>query len=208
MINRKIFTDTMKKSLFTSGYTTNQVNGIDAILDKWEASKLTDLRWLAYMFATTYHETGYTMQPVRETKAANDNQAIAILDRSYAAGKLTWVKTPYWRKDAYGKSWLGRGLVQLTHKENYVTMAALIGVDIVKTPDLAMNMDVALDILFEGMTKGASNRGDFTGVSLETYFNDKTTDWVNARRIINGEDDAALIAGEAQSFYGALKLAA
>jgi hypothetical protein len=208
MINRKIFTDTLRKSIFSTGYTVNQIGGIDAILTKWEASGLTDLRWLAYMMATAYHETARTMQPVRETLAANDNQAIAILERSFARGSMPWVKSPYWRLDADGKSWLGRGLVQLTFKANYEKLAALIGVDIVKTPALAMNMDVALDILFEGMTKGASNRGDFTGVSLEDFFNDKVSDWTNARKIINGLESAGVIAGYGQTIYAALKLAA
>lgn len=207
-IIRKAFTDRLRTtSMFPGGFTQNQVNGIDAILDAWEASALTDLRWLAYMFATVFHETAKTMQPVRETLAANDNQAIQILEKSWAAGRMPWVKTPYWRPDANGKSWLGRGLVQLTFEANYLRLGNIIGVDLVGNPDLAMQMPIAIKILFEGMTKGASNRGDFTGLSLENFFNSTTEDWVNARKIINSLDQAALIGGYGRAFYGALKAA-
>jgi hypothetical protein len=64
--NRKAFFDGIRPDLFGGTLTQDQVNGIDAILDEWEVRKLTDLRWLAYMLATTYHETNMTMQPVRE----------------------------------------------------------------------------------------------------------------------------------------------
>ena len=112
-INRKFFFDQVHIRLFDGGLKQSQVDGLTAILDRWEGKMPgEDDRWLAYMLGTAHHETGRTMQPVRETFAATDDRAIAILERAYAAGKLTWVKTPYWRKDEAGRSWLGRGLVQ------------------------------------------------------------------------------------------------
>ncbi len=91
-----------------------QVDGITAILDEAER-RGTRTNDLAYAMATVYHETSRTMQPVMETLADNVDTAIARLEKAWKAGKLKWVKTPYWRKDDNGKSWLGRGLVQLTH---------------------------------------------------------------------------------------------
>jgi hypothetical protein len=55
------------------------------------------------------------------------------------------------------------------------------------------------------MTKGKSNRGDFTGVSLENYFNAAKDDPVNARRVINGLDKANLIAGYHDKFLTAIR---
>jgi putative chitinase len=46
--------------------------------------------------------------------------------------------------------------------------------------------------------------GLFTGVSLEDFLNVTTTDWIHARKIINGMDKASAIAGYAQDFYTCL----
>ena len=61
--------------------------------------------------------------------------------------------------------------------------------------------------MIEGMTRGISNHGDFTGVSLETYFNSYKDDPINARRIINGLDQANKIAGYHYKFLNAIKKA-
>ena len=66
-----------------------------------------------------------------------------------------------------------------------------------------MRPDVAAYILIDGMVKGA-----FTGKKLADYFNAHTTDWRNARRIINGLDKADLIASIAKEFYADLVTAA
>ena len=64
--------------------------------------------------------------------------------------------------------------------------------------------DISARIMIEGMTKGVSNRGDFTGVSLEDYFNYHKEDPINARRIINGLDQAKLISGYYYRFLYAI----
>ncbi|BBF79673.1 glycoside hydrolase family 19 protein [Asticcacaulis excentricus] len=199
-INRKHFFDTVRTELFGGKITPSQMQGLTAILDKWEtdASHLDD-RWLAYMLATAFHETARTMQPVRETRASTDEAAIIILEKAFIAGNLPWVKKPYWRKDAEGKSWLGRGLVQITHKANYIKLGTAIGVNLVANPSLALDMDVALKIMFTGMIDGL-----FTGKRLADFFHGNVTDWKNARKIINGLESADLVAGHAAKFYMAL----
>ncbi|MBP1843791.1 hypothetical protein J2046_002047 [Rhizobium petrolearium] len=140
-----------------------------------------------------------TMQPVRETLAKSDRAAVARLDAAFAAGRLGSVRTSYWRPDGDGKSWLGRGLVQLTHKRNYEAMSRLIGIDLVADPGCAMEMDVSVAILIEGM-----QRGSFTGGPLDDFFAPGRNDWLGARKIINGTDRAGLAAGYGQVFAGAL----
>ncbi|WP_197434244.1 glycoside hydrolase family 19 protein [Agrobacterium vitis] len=198
-MDRAKFFAAVRTSLFGGALTQNQVNGITAILDAWQASTMTDLRWLAYMLATAFHETAQTMQPVRETRAASDKQAIAILDRSWAKGTMPWVKSAYWRIGADGKSWLGRGYVQLTHKSNYTTLGNAIGVDLVANPVLAMREDIALKVMFTGMSEGL-----FTRVKLDDFFQGNKTDWVNARRIINGTESAGVVAAYGKAFHTAL----
>lgn len=196
-LNRSTFFAGVRSSLFGGKLTSDQVSGIEAVLNEWEAQGLTDNRWLAYMLATDFHETARTMQPVRETLASTDDKAIAILERSWAKGSMPWVKSPYWRKDASGRSWLGRGLVQLTHERNY----KMFGLD--KNPDKAMEMETAVKIMFEGMKNGV-----FTGKKLSDYFSGPKADWIGARRIINGQDRASDIAGIAKKFLAAIEAAA
>jgi predicted chitinase len=139
------------------------------------------------------------MQPVRETFAATDDDAIKRLEKAWAAGKLPWVKTPYWRRDADGKSWLGRGFVQLTHKANYETLGDAIEVDLITDPDRAMDLDTALKVLFVGMRDGL-----FTTAKLSDFFNVSKENWVQARKIINGLESADLVASYAKTYYAAI----
>ncbi len=200
VINRRFFFDHIRSGQFRGKLSPSQVKGMEAILGHWEAwGRRGDDRWLAYILATVFHETAETMQPVRETLADDDARAIAILERAFAEGRLRWVKTPYWRPDETGRSWLGRGFVQLTHRRNYEAMSAITGIDLVADPDRAMETGPALAILFEGMA-----RGSFTGKKLSDYFEGGNEDWVEARRIVNGADRAALIAGYGRSFYAAI----
>ncbi|EGE60806.1 UNVERIFIED_ORG: putative chitinase [Rhizobium esperanzae] len=200
-MDRMFFFDAVREELFKGELTQPQVEGITAILDAWERRFApADLRWLAYILATAYHETAYTMQPVRETLAQSDARAVEILEAAFAAGRLSWVKTPYWRPDEDGCCWLGRGLVQLTHKRNYEAMSALTGIDLVADPDRAMEMDAAVTILIEGMLQGS-----FTGHKLADHLNATTEDWVNARRIVNGTDRAEKLAGYAKAFHAAMR---
>ncbi len=62
-------------------------------------------------------------------------------------------------------------------------------------PELACQPDIALYIAIHGFKTGA-----FTGKKLENYINTQSTDYVNARRVINGLDKADLIAGYAVKF--------
>ncbi|MBX4928230.1 hypothetical protein ABID08_001793 [Rhizobium binae] len=200
-MDRMFFFDAVRDGLFKGELTQPQVEGITAILDAWERRFApADRRWLAYILATAYHETAYTMQPVRETLAQSDARAVEILEAAFATGRLSWVRTPYWRPDQDGRCWLGRGLVQLTHKRNYEAMSALTGIDLVADPDRAMEMDAAVTILIEGMLQGS-----FTGHKLADHLNATTEDWVNARRIVNGTDRAEKLAGYAKAFHAAMR---
>lgn len=199
-INRKFFFDTVRLSLFDGKLTGPQVAGLKAMLDKWEAeTPNADDRWLAYMLGTAHHETGRTMQPVRETFATSDESAIARLNAAFAKGVLTWVSKPYWQKDADGKSWLGRGYVQITHKANYQKLKGVTGIDLTGDPTKAMEVPVALDIMFKGMAKGS-----FTSKKLGDYFSGGKEDWRSARKIINGLERADLVASYAKKYYSAI----
>jgi hypothetical protein len=197
-MNRKAFFDALRRrdsGLFGTSLSQGQVQGCEAILDEGQKRGM-QLEQLAYVLATAYHETANTMQPVRETLAKSDGAAIIILDRAFAAGKLSWVSKPYWRKDADGKAWFGRGLVQITHKDNYAKFG------LADDPSKALEMPTAIRVIFDGMENGM-----FTGKKLSQYITPLSIDYVGARRIVNGTDRAKLIAGYALAFESALKAA-
>ncbi|QIG72519.1 glycoside hydrolase family 19 chitinase protein [Rhizobium phage RHph_TM3_3_6] len=199
LINREKFYDGIKKNgLFTS-LTQSQVNGLNFILGEIEA-EVEDTRWAAYMLATAYHETAKTMLPVKEY--GGNAYYTKMYDIKGTRPKLALQMGN--KNPGDGAKYCGRGYVQLTWYNNYLNMGKLLGVDLVGNPELAMDPKIAARIMIEGMTKGQSTRGDFTGVSLENYFNSNTTDWVNARRVINGLDRAKDVATYAQKFNSVL----
>lgn len=185
------------RPIFNGRLSQPQVAGIEAIV---AATDGLPIEQRAYILATAAWETAWTMQPVRETLADTDQAAVQRLEVAYQRGRLPTVKTPYWRFDADGKTWLGRGYVQLTHKANYERAGRELDVDLVGNPDLAMQPTVAARILVRGSVEGW-----FTGKKLGDYL---PGDYVNARRVINGDVKAhgGKIARTAGQFEAALKL--
>jgi len=195
MIDRDRFFPAARAGAFGGTLTQGQVDGINAILDAWDRRTNTDLRQLAYMLATTKHETAHTMQPINEH--GGDAYFFRMYDRDGERPEVARQLGNIASGD--GARFHGRGYVQLTGRTNYHKMSALVGADLVANPDLALEPDVAAVILMEGM-----ERGMFTGVGLSRYFNPMACDWVQARRIINGTDCAAQIAEIAKAFNVAL----
>ena len=182
-IDRGVFFDEVRFTLFDGTLTQGQVDGMEATLDVWLLSRLTDLRWLAYIFATSYHEVGRRMLPVREGFKTYDKDARAVVaSREYGKPDPT-----------SGEVYYGRGLVQLTWADNYRKF------DIYAAPDIALGKHAANFIQFKGMIEGI-----YTGKKLGDYFNETTEDWVNARRIVNALDRAEEIAGYGKKFHAAL----
>jgi predicted chitinase len=89
--------------------------------------------------------------------------------------------------------------VQLTWKNNYQTYSGLIGRDMVADPDIALEPAVALFVLVHGFKTGA-----FTGRKITDYISENQTDFVAARRCINGTDKASEIAQIARDFLATL----
>ena len=191
-IDRDRFFAGVRHSPFNGTLNASQVKGMSAILDTWEAGTLTDLRWLAYMFATVLAECGRNMMPVREGFKATDTEARAyVKKRGYKYATVV-----------NGQVYYGRGLVQLTWATHSKKMGELLGIDLVNNPDLALDPANAASIMFKGMTLGT-----FTGRRLEDYFNGDRSDWRQARRIINGLDRADEIAGYGKQFHSDLTTA-
>lgn len=174
-----------------------QVDSLSLFLDHWEGLGLSDLRWLAYVLGTAHAEVGIGLQPVREGYAAGDAEARLYVARLLRLGRI---RTNYALPDpATGKSYYGRGFVQLTHKENYQKLGQRLGLDLAATPDLALAPSVAVRVIFAGMTGGL-----FTGHRLADYFTPTRSDWTGARAIVNGQDRAAQVADLARGYFDML----
>lgn len=174
----------------------SQVAGTEAILDAMEGMPVS---WCAYALATAWHETGYTMQPIKEWGGYN------YFMRMYdITGKRPHVARELGNtQEGDGARFAGRGYVQLTGRRNYALAQQKIGAGLLQSPDLAMRPDLAARIMREGMV-GAW----FTGRGFVHFLPNEgpasSEQFRQARRIINGTDKAAKIAGEALAFQAAL----
>lgn len=189
-MDRAKFYDGIRHGPFPGKLTGMQVHGIEVLLDEWWRRKPTDLRWLAYLLATSFHETGHTMLPVFEK---GPRKYFDKYDGRKDIGNV---------KPGDGFLFRGRGHAQITGRSNYTKFAKRLGVDLVGNPDLALEPAISATILFDGVLKGL-----FTGKKLSEYIAGPKADWRQARRTVNGLDRADLIAGYAKQFYADLQAA-
>ena len=193
MIDRKFFYDTVRIALFGGALENAQVYGLGTILSEWDTGHWgDDKRKLAYMLATTFHETGHKMTPVTE------NGAPSYFNKYEPGTKLGKQLGNTLKGD--GARYKGRGFVQITGRGNYQKAGGKLDVDLINQPEKALELPIATRILFAGMSEGW-----FTGRKLSQYFNDTTSDYLNARKIINGLDCYDKIAAYAQKFRAALR---
>jgi len=164
-------------------FKQSQIDGINVLFD---ATKNLPIPHRAYIMATAWHETDETMQPITEYGG------VRYFDK-YDTGKLAAVLGNTPEKDGDGFKYRGRGYAQLTGLANYIRARNKFGVDFVNNPDLALHHDYSANITVSGMTEGW-----FTGKKLSDY-----TSYKDMRRVVNGMDDATLIAGYAEKWEAA-----
>lgn len=183
-MNRKLFFNLIRDDV---NLTTKNVYGTQKVID-YGAARGTENNDLAYILATAWWETGQEVAPIEEH------------------GSLKYLKSkryyPYY----------GRSLVQLTWDYNYRRMAVRLGLPentFIDDPDLLLEWEYALPILFIGMEEGI-----FTGRDLDDYIDDidepdeeDLREFANARRIVNGTDKQIAIGKLALMFEHALRAA-
>jgi putative chitinase len=159
---------------------------VECLVELLTASRDLPLKQRAYIAATAWHETGrfrYTKEiwgPTAQQLKYDPPHKIAKELGNTMKGD--------------GKRFMGRGFVQITGRRNYNWAAKVIGQDLVAMPELAEVPSHAAKIIVAGMTSGA-----FTHLKLSDY---KT--YEEMRRVVNGTDRAALIAGYARKFERAM----
>lgn len=169
------------------------VTALDYLLDRMQQDpRWHRLSYAAYMLATIEHETARTFLPINEYGGA------AYFDRRYgpqtSVGRRLGNTQP-----GDGDRYHGRGYVQITGRSNYKHLGLLLSIDLEGDPTLALKPAVAYDIMVEGMTRGL-----FTGKKFMDYLNSTPPDYHEARRIINGLDQAKPIAAYARFYEAAL----
>jgi len=178
----KHFFDTVRP-LFEGRLNQYQVDGMNKIVeyaDKWGYSPLRT----AYILATAKHESANWMQPIREgARRYGPDYSDASAKRAVASIHAKGIiKTNYALPSGpYRQSYYGRGLVQITWYDNYLKFERLLKKPLTANPDLALEWDIALDILFLGMRDGMFRRGKSLSM-IETV-----ADYKAAREIVNGD---------------------
>lgn len=133
----------------------------------------------AYVLGTADWETNHTFKPVKEAY---------------------WLSEDWRKKNLRYYPWYGRGFVQLTWERNYIKAAQRLGINLTTNPDKVMEPEISAKILVIGMKDGW-----FTGKKLSDYITLQKSDFLNARRIVNGTDKAAEIRDLAKKYDAELK---
>lgn len=170
----------ISEKLFQNKIKGSQIDGINTLIG---AGSSLSKEAVAYVLATAYHETAFTMQPIEEYGKGRG--------RKYGR-KVRVDGSPYTTPDHL---YYGRGYTQTTWIDNYEKLTAHNnrGWDFVNNPDLLLQPEPSAWASVYAMTVGL-----YTGRKLSQYFGPAGNDPVNARKIINGLDRAQDIAG----YYG------
>ena len=157
-----------------------------------EDPDVTDIRWAAYMLATVKHECANSWMPIEEFGKGQGKpygQPTVVTDQNGTQ---------------FTNTYYGRGFVQLTWRLNYDRLGQALGLanGLVLHPEHALEPATAYRIMSFGM-----RHGSFTGKGLGAYIQGDACDYLNARRIINGLDQADRIRGYAQILESVLNQA-
>lgn len=153
------------------------------IVQEAQRQGITNKAQLAYILATAVHESG-----------AGAHMEEFASGRAYEGRSSLGNNQP-----GDGVRFKGRGYVQITGRRNYADWSRRLGVDLVGNPERAEDPRIAAQILVGGMKQGT-----FTGRRLDQFINDQQTDFVGARRIVNGTDKAGRFAETAQRLLQAM----
>lgn len=183
--------------------TAQEFEGCDLIIgacarDGWGIS------WIAYALATAFLETAGTMQPIKEHGGPTYFTKMYDIrgDRPAKARELGNTNP------GDGAKYAGRGFVQITGKTNYAKASVKLRemgiiVDLVGSPDRAMEPAIAAAILVSGMREGWFTGRDIdddlpaTGPAALAQF-------AASRDVINGRDKQDTIAACAMDFQTGL----
>jgi putative chitinase len=201
------FFDRIREEPFGGALRQSQVDGVTRLLDVQERyfPTLPDDH-LAYCLSTVYRETGARMQPIVEIGGP------AYFTRMYDIRGARPAKARELGNifPGDGAKFPGMGDVQSTGRNNakkarvIIKTVLALDVDFEAEPKKLLDPLYSAIIMFHGMIHGT-----FTGKSLSDYIDgdgiEDAGEFKSARRIVNGVDHAAEIAGNATHFLAAIR---
>lgn len=203
-LDRAVFFNHIKRSLFKGRLKQVQVERIDAVLTELEYAAIDHLGAWAYVLATGHHEAGQWLY-YKELGGVDYFTKLYDIQgqRPAKAKELGNINK------GDGARYCGRGPVGITGRANYRRQGRKYGLDLENSPELAEQADIGARLLVEGMRDGEYRRRlDGRPYKLSDYFDSKRCDYIGARNIVNGgQDKAQLIASYASAYYAALELA-
>lgn len=182
--------------IFGDFLSKTQIDGFNAIIDEFNTLKISDKRLVAYIMATSVFETTKKMLPKEETGTDEYFRQMYDVSGERSAIAVRMGNTEIGEGIKYKK----RGIIQLLGKKAYQKFGDLIEEDLVNDPSLMLDLKISTRLLVEGMLKGW-----YTGVTLYNYITPSKTDYTNARRTVNGTDNAKRIALMAEQLELAIK---
>jgi Putative peptidoglycan binding domain len=153
------------------------------VLNECLKNGVTDRGQIAYVFATTHHESHFG-RFMMELASGSAYEGRPDLGNTVPGD---------------GRRFKGRGFVQITGRRNYKIWANKLGINLLSHPEKAAIPDIAAIILVRGMRDGS-----FTGVGLSRFILGSRRDFFHARRIVNGLDRADDIEEIAKDYLKAL----
>jgi putative chitinase len=219
-MNTAEFFAAARTSVFGGKLAQTQVDGITALLEACADLGVVDDRHVAYILATPMIETGGTFVPITESLNYSSTALMSKFGKRITpaqAAQYGRTNTHPANQEAigniiYGGPWgaadlgntqpgdgnlfRGRGLSQVTGRRLYTIFGYA------DNPEAVATLRVSAEIMVKAMRDGM-----FTGKKLGDYFSATVTDFVNARRIVNGLDRATDMAVYAKKFLACMEAA-
>lgn len=195
MYDRTKFWNLYREKFKPVRITQSQVQGLEQLLSFIESDPAwtpgAEYEEQSYFLATVKLECADGWQPITERGAR------WYFDKYEPDTKIGKSLGNTQRGDGF--RYRGRGYVQITGRANYAKFAKRLNMELIENPDTALIPIVSYQIAVIGMRDGL-----FTGRRFSQYINPRKTDYVQARRIINGLDKADTIAVYALRFQDIL----
>lgn len=184
------------KLIFGDLLSPSQIEGINSLIKEITEYGLKDKNAIAYILATCVYETQKKFIPNEEAGDYDYFEQMYGIEgpRSAIASRMKNTEI------GDGAKYRKRGVIGLLGKKAYEDMGIAIGINLVDNPDKVLELPIAYKIVVQGMMRGL-----FTGVGLQRYISNSKVDFTNARRTINGTDNAKRIALMAEQLVSVIK---
>lgn len=155
---------------------------------------------IAYMLSTGFIESYHYLKPIQLYSRIPEGGGKAYFNKYDIEFNPRKAKELGNVNKGDGYMFRGRGLVQLTGRENYKKFSSIVRKNLEENPELACEYLYSVPIMIIGMKEGS-----FTSYKINDFINSTKIDYLKCRKVINGMDKAAVFADNARLIEGFLK---